>query len=98
MSRSRSWRRPSSSARRIGLVAEAPPAIGNRTALVFAFVASGCVLILEIVAGRMLAPELGFSLYMWTSVIGVVLGGVLRSGTSSADGSPTAGPIGRRSR
>jgi spermidine synthase len=41
-----------------------------------AFVGSGCLLVLEIVAGRLLAPVLGVSLYTWTSVIGVVLAGV----------------------
>ena len=50
--------------------------IGDRAAIVFAFVGSGCLLILEIVAGRLLAPELGVSLYTWTSVIGVVLAGL----------------------
>jgi predicted membrane-bound spermidine synthase len=42
----------------------------------FAFVGSGCLLVLELVAARLLAPTLGVSLYTWTSVIGVVLGGV----------------------
>jgi predicted membrane-bound spermidine synthase len=42
----------------------------------FAFVGSGCLLVLEIVAGRMLAPVVGVSLYTWTSVIGVVLAGL----------------------
>jgi predicted membrane-bound spermidine synthase len=42
----------------------------------FAFVGSGCLLVLEIVAGRIIAPTLGISLYTWTSVIGVVLAGL----------------------
>ena len=42
----------------------------------FAFVGSGCLLVLELVAARLIAPTLGVSLYTWTSVIGVVLGGV----------------------
>src|SRR4029453_14798670 len=42
----------------------------------FAFFGSGCLLVLEIVAGRMLAPIVGVSLYTWTSVIGVVLAGL----------------------
>jgi spermidine synthase len=41
-----------------------------------AFIGSGCLLVLEIVAGRMLAPVVGASLYTWTSVIGVVLAGL----------------------
>jgi predicted membrane-bound spermidine synthase len=50
--------------------------LDDRLATVFAFAGSGCLLILEIVAGRLLAPTLGVSLYTWTSVIGVVLAGV----------------------
>lgn len=42
----------------------------------FAFVGSGCLLVLEILAGRIVAPSLGISLYTWTSVIGVVLAGL----------------------
>jgi predicted membrane-bound spermidine synthase len=42
----------------------------------FAFVGSGCLLVLELVAARLIAPLVGVSLYTWTSVIGVVLGGV----------------------
>src|SRR5438445_5890900 len=40
------------------------------------FVASCCTLILEILAGRILAPFIGVSLYTWTSIIGVVLAGI----------------------
>jgi spermidine synthase len=36
---------------------------------------SACGLIVEIVAGRMIAPYLGMSLYTWTAVIAVVLAG-----------------------
>lgn len=43
---------------------------------VFAFLGSGCLLVLEIVAGRLIAPNVGVSLYTWTSVIGVVLAGI----------------------
>jgi MFS family permease len=42
----------------------------------FAFLGSGCLLALEIVAGRILSPVIGNSLYTWTSVIGVVLAGL----------------------
>lgn len=34
------------------------------------------LLVLEIVAGRMLAPYIGVSLYTWTSIIGVILAGL----------------------
>ncbi|MBI5653635.1 MAG: fused MFS/spermidine synthase [Chloroflexi bacterium] len=40
------------------------------------FVSSACIMILELVAGRIIAPHVGSSLYTWTSVIGVVLAGI----------------------
>ena len=40
------------------------------------FVSSFCIMVLELVAGRVLARYLGSSLYTWTAVIGVVLGGI----------------------
>ena len=36
---------------------------------------AACGLVIEIVAGRMLAPYLGMSLYTWTAIIAVVLAG-----------------------
>jgi MFS family permease len=42
----------------------------------FAFLGNGCLLVLELVAGRILAPTIGVSLYTWTAVIGVVLAGI----------------------
>jgi spermidine synthase len=42
----------------------------------FAFIGSAALLVLEIDAGRILAPSIGVSLYTWTSVIGVVLAGI----------------------
>ncbi len=39
------------------------------------FGAGFCVLLLEIVAGRLLAPALGISLETWTGIIGMVLAG-----------------------
>jgi len=40
------------------------------------FLSSGCIMVLELVAGRLTARHLGSSLYTWTSVIGVVLAGI----------------------
>ena len=40
------------------------------------FLSSGCIMVLELVAGRLIARHLGSSLYTWTSVIGVVLAGI----------------------
>jgi spermidine synthase len=45
-------------------------------ASVIVFVASFCTLVIELIAGRMLAPWLGVSLYTWTSIIGVCLAGI----------------------
>ncbi len=46
------------------------------TAYIITFIASFCILVIEIVAGRILAPFVGVSLYTWTSIIGVVLAGI----------------------
>jgi tetratricopeptide (TPR) repeat protein/predicted membrane-bound spermidine synthase len=40
------------------------------------FISSACIMVLELVAGRIIARHLGASLYTWTSVIGVVLMGI----------------------
>src|SRR5512135_551332 len=40
------------------------------------FVSSACSMVLELVAGRIIAPYVGVSLYTWTTVIGVVLAGI----------------------
>jgi spermidine synthase len=53
-------------------------------AAVVAFIASFCTLVIELVAGRVLAPYVGVSLYTWTSIIGVVLAGI--SGGAYAGG------------
>jgi len=40
------------------------------------FIASFCTLVIELVAGRIMAPYVGVSLYTWTSIIGVVRAGI----------------------
>jgi spermidine synthase/Tfp pilus assembly protein PilF/MFS family permease len=40
------------------------------------FLASACVMVVELVAGRIISRHLGSSIYTWTSVIGVILGGL----------------------
>jgi spermidine synthase/MFS family permease len=40
------------------------------------FISSACTMVLELVAGRIMAPYIGVSLYTWTSIIGVVLAGI----------------------
>ncbi len=52
----------------------------KRRSLIFpcatVFISSFCIMVLELVAGRLIARFLGASLYTWTSVIGVVLAGI----------------------
>ncbi|HME43391.1 MAG TPA: fused MFS/spermidine synthase [Syntrophorhabdales bacterium] len=45
-------------------------------AYVVMFIASFCSLVIEMVAGRILAPFVGVSIYTWTSIIGVILAGI----------------------
>ena len=40
------------------------------------FISSFCLMVLEMVAGRLIARYLGSSLYTWTAVIEVVLAGI----------------------
>ena len=49
---------------------------GTWRAGIIVFIASFCTLVVELTAGRMVAPYLGVSLYTWTSVIGVMLAGI----------------------
>src|SRR4051794_41606485 len=49
---------------------------GLWVSLLIVFMASFCTMVLELVAGRILAPYIGVSLYTWTSIIGVVLAGI----------------------
>jgi spermidine synthase len=49
---------------------------GLWVSLIIVFMASACTLVLELVAGRILAPFIGVSLYTWTSIIGVCLAGI----------------------
>ena len=45
-------------------------------AILTVFVASICIMAVEVTAGRIIARKMGASLYTWTSVIGVVLAGI----------------------
>jgi spermidine synthase len=38
------------------------------------FICGGCVMVLELVGSRLMAPYLGTSIFVWTSLIGVILG------------------------
>ena len=52
------------------------PSIDRWRLILIVFVSSACVMVLELVAGRIVAPYIGVSIFAWTSVIGVVLAGV----------------------
>ena len=45
-------------------------------AYIITFTASFCSLVIEMVAGRIMAPFVGVSIYTWTSIIGVILAGI----------------------
>ncbi len=47
-----------------------------RFSLLLVFFASFCLMVIELVAGRIMAPTLGVSLYTWTSIIAVILSGI----------------------
>lgn len=62
---------------------KAAPAVGDAAALIglviangTVFVSSFCIMVIELVAGRLIAQYVGGSLYTWTSIIGVVLAGI----------------------
>ena len=41
---------------------------------IIVFVSGAIVMILEIVGSRILAPQFGTSIFVWTSLIGIILG------------------------
>ena len=43
---------------------------------IIAFISSFCVMVIELIAARILAPYIGVSLYTWTSIIGIILAGI----------------------
>ena len=57
-------------------IEETPAGLRLPWLILIVFVSSTCIMVLELVAGRIIAPYVGVSLYTWTSVIGVVLAGM----------------------
>jgi spermidine synthase/Tfp pilus assembly protein PilF len=45
-------------------------------ALLTVFLSNGAIMTVELVAGRVVSPHLGMSLYTWTSIIGIVMAGM----------------------
>jgi spermidine synthase len=58
------------------VVAVVRPALGTGTAGVLTFVASASILVIEIGASRLVAPFVGNSLTVYTSIIGIILAGI----------------------
>ena len=52
------------------------PQLLPRWAITIVFLSNFCIMALELVAGRIMAPIVGVSLYTWTSIIGVILAGI----------------------
>lgn len=49
----------------------------SRTRLVvLSFIEGGCIMLVELAGTKMLAPWFGTSLYVWSAVLGVTLGGI----------------------
>ena len=57
-----------------------PAVNSNRSRLIWygatVFISSAVLLVLEITAGRLIAPYVGVTIYSWTSIIGVILAGL----------------------
>jgi MFS family permease len=61
-------------------------------AAILTFLASGCILVLEIAAARLLAPYVGVSLTTYTSIIGVILAGIALGAWAGGRAADLAGP------
>ena len=57
------------------------------------FVATGCVLVLEIAAGRLLAPYVGVSLTTYTGIIGAILAGIAVGAWVGGRAADAVGPV-----
>ncbi len=53
-----------------------PERLHPLVATLIVFLSNFCILVVELVAGRLTAPIVGVSLYTWTSIIGVILAGI----------------------
>lgn len=64
----------------------------NYTLELIAFLSGAAVMVLELTGSRVLAPYVGVSLYVWTSLIGIILGSLSMGyylGGKAADRSPS---------
>jgi spermidine synthase len=68
--------------------------LGSALAGFLAFIAAGSVLVLEIAAGRLLAPYVGVSLTTYTGIIGVILAGIAIGAWAGGRAADQYGPVG----
>jgi spermidine synthase len=71
-----------------------PRRLGSGLAATLAFLAAASVLVLEIAAGRLLAPYVGVSLTTYTGIIGVILGGIAFGAWAGGRAADAYGPVG----
>jgi SAM-dependent methyltransferase len=74
------------------LARRAPP-LPPLAAAVLTFIATASVLILEIAAGRLLAPYVGVSLTTYTGIIGAILAGIALGAWIGGRAADTVGPL-----
>ena len=67
--------------------------LGSELAAILAFIAAFSVLVLEIAAGRLLAPYVGVSLTTYTGIIGVILGGIALGAWAGGKAADRYGPV-----
>jgi SAM-dependent methyltransferase len=70
-------------------VSRLPPAV----AAVLTFIATASVLVLEIAAGRLLAPYVGVSLTTYTGIIGAILAGIAVGAWTGGRAADAVGPL-----
>ena len=66
---------------------------GPGQAALLTFLAAACVLVLEIAAGRLLAPYVGVSLLTYTGIIGVILAGIALGAWLGGKAADAYGPL-----
>ncbi|HSL76019.1 MAG TPA: fused MFS/spermidine synthase, partial [Candidatus Limnocylindrales bacterium] len=69
------------------------PALSPILAAVLTFIATASVLVLEIAAGRLLAPYVGVSLTTYTGIIGAILAGIALGAWLGGKAADAVGPL-----
>ena len=73
--------------------ASTPAALSPVVAAVLTFIATASVLVLEIAAGRLLAPYVGVSLTTYTGIIGAILAGIALGAWFGGKAADVVGPL-----